>query len=175
LVATPAPGFSTVAGQDTTAVVATFLDTGGPENAVSDYTASIDWGDGTATTGVISGPDQNGVFTIIGDHTYAADGVFTINVTLMHETADQVMVSTSAGVSGPGGGASLASQGSTGLKELQASPVQQATPVPVRMANAPAASQSSAGNNDLYWSLYSAQRDQLTDITPLVDQWTLAL
>src|SRR5260370_33004173 len=43
-------------------VVATFIDTGGPENPADpgDYTATIAWGDGTTSTGPISGPAANG-------------------------------------------------------------------------------------------------------------------
>jgi hypothetical protein len=253
-------------------VVATFTDTGGPENATLDYTASIDWGDGTTSTGTISGPDQNGVFTVTGDHTYSA-GSFAINVTISHESGGgSVTVSTSASVSGGdlalaatgmnftavpfqgqdqmvafftdadpngqaadyaasidwgdgtqvvtgtitqpggagtpffvdfmhaynstgtftvhvhitdmgglsdnggafadavstatvvgGGGASLLGQGLTGmngLQSLQASPVQQATPVAVIMAHEPTS--SGTANSDRYWGLYASQGDRLT-------------
>jgi hypothetical protein len=164
LFATAGSGISTVAGQDVTAAVATFVDTGGPEDVTLDYTASIDWGDGTTTTGAILGPDENGVFTVLGEHTYGADGFFTINVTITHESADPVTVSTSATVTGPGGGASLAGQGLTPFNGLQTSPVQQLIPVPAITAHEPSSSASSARNNDAYWSLYSSQGDPLTDI-----------
>jgi hypothetical protein len=276
LSATAGPAVSAVVGQDVTAAVATFTDTGGPENATLDYAANIDWGDGTTTTGTISGPDQNGVFTVSGDHTYSVEGTFTINVTIMHESAPAVIVSTSASVAtadmpltatgmdisaipfegqdqmvafftdadpnaqagnylatidwgdgtqldtgnitqpgGPGtpffvdfmhsynnagtftvhvhivdmgglndnggafadafstatvlggGGAKLLpGQGlmaTTGLHTLQTSPAQQATSVPVMKASAAVSSPSNTAGNDLYWALYSTQRDRLID------------
>ena len=72
---------------------------GGAEDAANDYTATIDWGDGTTSTGTISGPDQSGVFTVTGTQTYAEAGSFTINVTLTHEGAPSVTVTDTAAVS----------------------------------------------------------------------------
>ena len=88
-----------VEGQSFTTAVATFTDTGGAENATQDYSATIDWGDGTTSTGTISGPDQNGVFSVAGTQTYAEAGSYTITVTLTHDTAPAVTVSESATVS----------------------------------------------------------------------------
>ncbi|MDR3633479.1 MAG: Ig-like domain-containing protein, partial [Isosphaeraceae bacterium] len=51
------------------AEVATFTDPTGI-HPVGNYTASIDWGDGTTTTGQVSGPDTFGIFTVDGDHLY---------------------------------------------------------------------------------------------------------
>src|SRR5438105_2443008 len=42
-------------GQSFTGTVATFTDTGYPGNAASDFTATIDWGDGAITTGIVAG------------------------------------------------------------------------------------------------------------------------
>src|SRR5262249_48128949 len=52
-----------------------------------DYTASIDWGDGTpgspdVTPGLISGPDAGGTFTVTGSHTYHAAATFTAHVSV---------------------------------------------------------------------------------------------
>jgi hypothetical protein len=59
--------------------VATFSDsfTG---NVAGDFTATIDWGDGTTTAGTVSG--GGGSFSVSGDHTYADEGAFTTTVTL---------------------------------------------------------------------------------------------
>jgi len=47
-----------------------------------DFTTSIDWGDGSATTDDgATGPD-NGPFIVSGDHTYTSSGDFTITVTV---------------------------------------------------------------------------------------------
>jgi len=49
--------------------------------AAGAFTATIDWGDGTATTaGTISG--SSGAFTVSGNHTYAAAGVYTVTTTI---------------------------------------------------------------------------------------------
>ena len=52
------------AGQDFTADLGTFTFTDG---SIGDYTATIDWGDGTADTGVIT-PNADGSGTISGEH-----------------------------------------------------------------------------------------------------------
>jgi hypothetical protein len=163
---TPGPTVFATAGQDVTAAVATFVDTGVPEDPTLDYTATIDWGDGTTTTGIISGPDQNGVFTVTGDHTYTSDGTFTINVAIFHESAGEFDTSTSAVVTGPfGGAASLPGQGLlTGPNFLLAPPAQQVTAVPVMIAQAPSSTASSTSGSDLYWSQYSSRGDQLGDL-----------
>ncbi|HLH87323.1 MAG TPA: VCBS repeat-containing protein [Xanthobacteraceae bacterium] len=64
--------------------VATFADNAGLPS--SDYTATIDWGDGTTTAGVVSG--SGGSFTVASavDHTYADEGQFTEVVTITRTT-----------------------------------------------------------------------------------------
>ena len=42
--------------------MAVFADAGYPNNSPSDFTSSIDWGDGTTTAGIVSG--GNGTFTV---------------------------------------------------------------------------------------------------------------
>ncbi|HEX7378698.1 MAG TPA: DUF4214 domain-containing protein, partial [Pirellulales bacterium] len=65
--------------------VATFTDPGGAE-PLTDYSASVHWGDNTsATPAAISGPDAAGDFTITGSHTYAAPGTFSATVTVHHD------------------------------------------------------------------------------------------
>ncbi len=51
--------------------------------SVSGYTATIDWGDGTTSTGTITQADA---FTVSSDHTYATSGQFDITLTI--STAD---------------------------------------------------------------------------------------
>jgi PKD repeat protein len=60
--------------------VATFTDTGGPEDP-SNYTTTINWGDSTPTQ---SGSVvlANGVFNVIGSHTYADEGSYPITVSI---------------------------------------------------------------------------------------------
>jgi hypothetical protein len=56
-------------------VVAHFTD-GNHADTAGGFTATIDWGDGTATAGTIVG--SNGVFSVEGGHTYADEGNFTV-------------------------------------------------------------------------------------------------
>jgi plastocyanin len=92
-------GFTYTATEGSTATaqtVATFTDPGGAE-PLADYSATIDWGDGTSSTaGTISVDPTTHVFTVTGEHTYAQDGTFTVDVTLTHETAPAVTVSSTA-------------------------------------------------------------------------------
>jgi hypothetical protein len=64
----------------TGATVATFTSSD-PSLTASDFTATINWGDGTAfTAGTITG--SGGTFTVKGDHTYAEEGSYNIAVTV---------------------------------------------------------------------------------------------
>ena len=60
-------------------VVATFSDSD-TANTASDFTASIDWGDGTTATGTVS--SSGGSYTVTGSHTYTAPGTDNVHVTL---------------------------------------------------------------------------------------------
>jgi hypothetical protein len=77
------------------------------ENELSqapDFTASIDWGDGTPiTSGVIGGKDGN--FDVTGNHTYTSPGTFAYRVTFQHPgAAPAVAVGTANVQQGAGGG-----------------------------------------------------------------------
>jgi hypothetical protein len=76
--------------------VATFTDPGGAEPNPSSpgtiakfYSATIAWGDGKTSTGVIQYNGQPGsttdTFTVVGDHTYSAKGAFKVTVVIKHE------------------------------------------------------------------------------------------
>ena len=70
------------------AVLATFV-TSGLSVTASNFTATINWGDGTAfTSGTITG-NGGGTFTVKGDHTYAEEGSYNIAVTI-HDIANNV-------------------------------------------------------------------------------------
>ena len=76
---------SAVEGAELSAATATFTDPAGPEAASgNNYTATIDWGDGTtASPGTIT--LGNGNFTATGTHTYVEEGSFTVTTTVDHE------------------------------------------------------------------------------------------
>jgi hypothetical protein len=86
--------------------VATFVDNNLSDTAGS-FTATINWGDGTTTTGAVSG--SNGAFTVSGGHTYADEGSLPVVATLMrnsdHETG------TGSGNVAVGEGDALSAQG----------------------------------------------------------------
>jgi hypothetical protein len=62
--------------------VGTFTDAD-PHGMVADYSATIDWGDGTPTSiGTITGL-PGGPFTVLGDHDYLKSGKYTITVPVL--------------------------------------------------------------------------------------------
>ena len=68
---------ATLSGTEGTALaatVATFIDAN-PKAALSDFTATINWGDGTNSIGTIT--ENAGVFSVAGTHTYVKDGQHT--------------------------------------------------------------------------------------------------
>jgi len=78
----------------TTTDVASFTDANNTDTSAS-FTATIDWGDGTTTTGTVVG--ANGSFTVQGGHTYADEGSDPASVTLTH-TADNAMATANGSV-----------------------------------------------------------------------------
>ena len=92
---------ATESGSPLSQTVATFTDPAGAE-PLKNYSADIDWGDGTSTTsGAISVDAVTHVFTVSGLHAYADEGTFPIHVTLHHDTANDVTVASTATVSDP--------------------------------------------------------------------------
>jgi len=59
--------------------VATFTDPDTSATA-SEYTATIEWGDGTSTAGTVSG--SGGSFVVNGEHTYADEGTYEVKVAI---------------------------------------------------------------------------------------------
>ena len=60
-----------------------------PGDSATDYTATIDWGDGSAPTVGTIGPDTTGIFgpssnqlDVSGGHTYATPGLYAVKVTV---------------------------------------------------------------------------------------------
>jgi hypothetical protein len=76
-----------------TGTVATFSNTGShPNPDPTDFTATIDWGDGTTDTGTVTGGGAN--LTVSGTHTYSEDGIYTTTVTLSDDGTSTVSAST---------------------------------------------------------------------------------
>ena len=68
-----------VEGASFSGVVATASDAD-PASTGSEYEATIEWGDGTTTTGTVTG--TGGSFEVGGSHTYADEGSYSVIVTL---------------------------------------------------------------------------------------------
>jgi hypothetical protein len=89
----------------TNRVIATFTDPGTPAGEVlGDYgIVSVNWGDGStdASSVAISGPDANGVFSVLGGHTYAEEGNYTVTITINHDNAPATTLTSPALVSDP--------------------------------------------------------------------------
>jgi hypothetical protein len=77
--------------------LATFTDPAGPE-ALSDYSADVNWGDGSSSAGTLSFNTGTGVFTVSGSHNYAEKGTYTITTTIHHDTASNATAVSSATV-----------------------------------------------------------------------------
>ena len=84
--------FSASEGSSFSGMVATFTDSDLAQT-VSNFTATIDWGDGTTTAGTVSG--SSGSFAVSGSHTYADEGTFTDKVTA-HDILDSLVASPTA-------------------------------------------------------------------------------
>jgi hypothetical protein len=91
-----------VAGQAFTGEVAEFND----DNRLaqpSDFTAVVDWGDGTTSPGVIGGKD--GRFDVSGQHVYASAGTYLVRVTLLQGGVPRVTSDPRTANVGPPGSA----------------------------------------------------------------------
>jgi hypothetical protein len=76
---------SILEGVDTTGPVATFSDAN-TSDVASDFTATVNWGDGTNSAGSVDGTAAtsttvNGLYTISGNHTYGHPGTFQVTIT----------------------------------------------------------------------------------------------
>lgn len=96
--------FSATEGQAFTGVVATFSDAD-PSASPSEYSATIDWGDGTTSPGTISG------WSVSGSHTYLEEGAYGVTVTI--RDPDTLYNSTHAFDSATVADGALAAQGKT--------------------------------------------------------------
>ena len=76
--------------------VATFTDPNG--NFTGDYTATINWGDSTQSTGTITGP-SGGIYTVSGSHTYTQAGAENLTVTIVDNYASGNLTVSGSGVS----------------------------------------------------------------------------
>jgi hypothetical protein len=88
------------AGVSVKAEVATFTHAK-PAGVASDYTATITWGDGSASTAGTVSAAAGGGFEVTGSHTYAAAGQYTTTVTIKDVGGAKATATSSANVAGP--------------------------------------------------------------------------
>jgi hypothetical protein len=72
---------------------ASFTDTS-PGDA-ADFTATVNWGDGTTSAGTVSGP-LGGPFVVTGNHTYAEEGSYTVTTTVSDDAPGTVIATTTS-------------------------------------------------------------------------------
>jgi hypothetical protein len=78
---TASPACASISTQSYSGPTATFTDAASPSGMLTDFSATINWGDGSSS-GTITGP-TSGLFTVRGSHTYVTTGHFTITTTIM--------------------------------------------------------------------------------------------
>jgi hypothetical protein len=102
LTATPAGPLTATAGLAGTFGLAHFSDAD-PLGATSDYTAMVEWGDGTGSAGTVTA-DLSGGFDVAGTHGYTAPGIHTVSVRITDAPLTSVQVATTVTVGGPTSG-----------------------------------------------------------------------
>jgi len=85
-------------GVDRVTISAAFSDVGKRDT----HSASINWGDGTTSTGTVTETIGTGIGTVSGSHVYATGGFFTITVTLKDDDTSISQLQTIATVGGIG-------------------------------------------------------------------------
>ena len=99
-VAAPALATQPVEGTPWSGTVTTFTDQGSISPA-SEFTALVNWGDGTSSPGTVTG--ASGSYVVSGSHTYAEEGTDAPTVTVTDPPLQQYTTSNVASVtSGPG-------------------------------------------------------------------------
>ncbi|MGH9072132.1 MAG: hypothetical protein ACRDX8_13445 [Acidimicrobiales bacterium] len=101
----PSASFNINTGDTASGTIASFTDTGYPGNDAGDFSATINWGDGSGNlpgTVTKTGP---GAFSVSGSHTYTSAGSYSITVTLKDNspgTATATATGGTATVTTPG-------------------------------------------------------------------------
>jgi uncharacterized protein (TIGR03118 family) len=83
-----------------TADLATFTDAN-PNAVAGNFTATVDWGDGSNVSNGTVRLDASGVFHVAGTHTYTANGVYTVTVTVKDVGGSMAVIPTTAVIGDP--------------------------------------------------------------------------
>jgi hypothetical protein len=120
--------FQPTEGVSFTGAVAAFTDT--DTDTADSYTATIDWGDGTTSSGVVSSNGARGGFVVTGTHAYADEGQNAVTVTIREADGRTASaVNTAAFAASPAGFITYhvtldtsAQQGTSGFLDFQFNP-----------------------------------------------------
>jgi hypothetical protein len=102
LTTTPAAPSTATAGIPAAFALARFSDAD-PLGVASDYSAMVEWGDGTTSTGTVTA-DQSSAFDVAATHGYAAQGIYSVSVRITDTVLASVRVATTVTVRGPTSG-----------------------------------------------------------------------
>ena len=108
-----------LAGTSFTDNVAGFTDSNASA-VVSDFTATIDWGDATTSAGTVSG--GGGSFNVSGTHTYAGSGTFSVTVTLSDDVPGTATAQVTSTMHVGGAGVNASGQNATATEGIAAGP-----------------------------------------------------
>ena len=98
----PAP----VSGQSFSGPVAGFTDANATTSSTADFTATIDWGDGSPpSAGTVSG--SNGSYSVSGSHAYTGTGFFTVKVQIVDDGGSTASATTKVLIYGVAKGGSF--------------------------------------------------------------------
>src|SRR5262249_31593459 len=86
-----------VEGAPFSGIVATFTDAN-PSAALADFSATISWGDGNTSSGVITFDAATGVCTVSAANTYAEEGSYPVSVQINDDGGSNAFVSETATV-----------------------------------------------------------------------------
>ena len=114
---TTAAGATVTIGQNQsyTGEIATFTDAN-PYAAASQFTATINWGDGTTTTGTITvDPQVYEQFDVSGTHTYTVPGSFPVFVTISDAGGQSATAQSNATVTTANTAQTVAAAGAAGV------------------------------------------------------------
>lgn len=92
------------------------LHDGNPAAPLSDFTATIDWGDSSTSSGAVSG--SGGDYTVAGTHTYASTGYYDVSVHVDDvggSSADATKCTMLIFAFAPGSGSFVIGDGSSGI------------------------------------------------------------
>jgi hypothetical protein len=97
LTAGAAKSFVATGAQASTPVVASFTDAAGAQAKAADFTAAINWGDGTSSAGTLTQTGA-GAFDVSGTHTYATAGTKALTIAVTDEEGQTLSMTATATV-----------------------------------------------------------------------------